>query len=144
MPYAFSVLFFILSLVTGIPAIPKLLRMRKIKQNSARTTGLVRVAPNTEGVRMAAFLGNTNYPQIFYRTADEKEHTIEVVDDSNFRMYRYESGESVEVVYDRKFPWQAYVGKEWNKGVRDVWMAGGELLLSILLWNIGLALGVPI
>lgn len=144
MPYAFSVLLFILSLVTGIPAIPQLLRMRKIKQNSESTTGLVSLTPSSAGVRMVSFLGNVNYPKIFYRTPDEKEHTIEVIDSNNFKMYRYKSGEVVEVVYDKNTPWLAYVKKEWNNALRDLWMSGGELLISIILWNIGLALKIPI
>lgn len=143
MVYGFSVLLFILGLATGIPAIPQLLRMRKIKQNSASTTGLVTVAPNSAGVRMIAFLGNVNHPQIFYRTPDEKEHTIEIVDSSNFKMYRYKSGESVGVVYNKNFPWEAYVKKEWDHALRDLWTAGGEVLVAVILWNIGLALKLP-
>jgi hypothetical protein len=144
MPYAFSVLLFVLSLATGIPAIPQLLRMQKIKQNSGSTTGLVSLTPSSAGVRMVSFLGNVNHPQIFYRTPDDKEHTIEVIDSSNFKMYRYKSGAAVEVIYDKNAPWLAYVKKEWDNAIRDLWMAGAELLVAIALWNIGLALKVPI
>jgi hypothetical protein len=144
MPYAFSALLFVLSLVTGIPAIPQLFRMRKIKQDSASTTGLVTLEAGSIGWLMSSFLGRVSYPQIFYRTANEKEYTIEVIDASAFKIRRYKSGDSVEVVYDKNAPWQAYVKKEWDNALRDLWMAGGELLVSIILWNIGLALNLPV
>ncbi len=142
--YGFSVLLFILSLATGIPAIPQLLRMRRIKQNSATTSGLVHLHTASTGGLMTSFLGKVNYPQFLYRTPDEKEHTIEVVDSSAFKFYRYKSGDSVEIVYDKNAPWLAYVKKEWDNALRDLWLAGGELLVSIILWIIGRALKLPI
>jgi hypothetical protein len=142
--YAFSALLFVLSLVTGIPAIPQLLRMRRIKQDSAITTGMVTLDAGPIGWLMTSFLGSVSHPQIFYRTPNEKEFTIEVIDASAFKFRRYKSGDSVEVVYDKNAPWLAYVKKEWDNVLRDLWLAGGELLAAIILWNIGLALKLPI
>ena len=144
MIYAIALLLFILGLVSVIPAIPQFLRMQKIKQNSLTTTGLVSLTPNSAGVRMAAFLGNTNHPQISYRTLDEKEYSIEIVDSSNFNKYRYESGESVKVVYNKKSPSEAYLTKEWNAILRDLWVGGGELLVSLVLLYIGIAFNLPL
>ncbi len=144
MIYGISLLLFILGLVTVIPAIPQLLRMRKIKQNSMNTTGLVSLPPDSTGVQMVAFLGNTHYPQIYYRTSNEKEYKIEVIDSSNFKMYRYQSGESVGVVYNKNFPWEAYVTKEWKNALRDLWMGSGELLVAIILYYIGIAFNLPL
>ncbi len=144
MLYGFSALFFILSLSTGIPAIPQLLRMRKIKHDSASTTGMVTLDAGSAGGSMSSILGKINYPQIFYRTPNGKEHTIEVIDGSAFKIYRYKSGDTVEVIYDKSSPWLAYVKKEWDNALRDLWLAGGELLVAIILWNIGLSLKLPI
>jgi hypothetical protein len=144
MIYSIALLLFILGLVTVIPAIPQFLRMRKIRQNSVSTSGLVSLTQNSAGIRMAAFLGNVNYPQIFYRTLDGKEYNIEVVDSSNFNKYRYQSGESVGVVYNKSFPGEAYVTKEWDNALRDLWMGGGEVLVAIILWRIGIAFNLPL
>jgi hypothetical protein len=141
--YGFSVLLFMLSLATGIPAIPQLLRKRKIKQNSAITTGLATLNTGPSGGLMSSILGKVNYPQIFYRTPDQKEWTIEVIDSSPFNFHRYKTGDTVEVVYDKSAPWMAYVQKEWDNALRDLWMAGGEILVAAVLWYIGRALNLP-
>jgi len=144
MIYGIALLLFILGLVTVIPAIPQFSRMKKIKQNSVNTTGLVSWTPNSTGIRMASFLGSTHYTQISYRTLDGKECKIEVVDSSNFNWYRYQSGESVGVVYNKNFPWEAYVIKEWKNALRDLWMGSGELLVAITLYYIGVAFNLPL
>ena len=144
MTYVFALLLFILGLVTLIPAIPQFLRMRKIKQSSVDTTGFVSLTPDSTGVRMASFLGNTHYPQIHYRTLDGKEYKIEVVDSSSFNWYRYQSGESVEVVYNKNFPWEAYVTKEWKHALRDLWMGSGEVLAAIILYDMGITFNLPL
>lgn len=144
MIYGIALLLFILGLVTIIPAIPQFSRMRKIKQNSVNTTGLVSLTPDSTGIRMAAFLGNTHYPQIYYRTLDGKECKIEVVDSSNFNWYRYQSGEVVGVVYNKNFPWEAYVTKEWKNALRDLWMGSGELLVATILYYIGITFNLPL
>ena len=150
MPYAFSVLLFVLSLVTGIPAIPHFFRMRKLKPNSSTTTGVVyldihpELNDSTEAGLMSSILGKISYPKITYKTPDGKERTLEVIQSSSFQIHRYKSNDLVEVVYDKNSPWLAYVKKEWDNTARDLWLAGGELLVSIILWNIGLALKLPI
>jgi hypothetical protein len=150
MPYAFSVLFFVLSLVTGISAIPQLLRMRKIKPNSSTTIGVVHldIRPelndSTEAGLASTMIGKISYPQISYETPDKKERTFEVIQSSSFQNHRYKSGDSVEVVYNKNAPWLAYLQKEWDHALRDTWMAGGELLVAVVLWCIGLTLKLPI
>ena len=142
--YGFSVLLFMLALATGLPAIPQLLRMKKNQQNSATTTGLVRLDASPMGGAMSSILGRSRHPQIFYQTPNGKEYSIEVLDNSTFKLYRYKSGDAVLVVYDNNAPWQAYLQKEWNHALRDLWLAGAELLIAIVLWNIGLALKLPV
>ena len=143
MIYGFSVLLFILGLATGIPAIAPLLRMRKIKEVSSSTSGLVQVNDDLSGGLMTSFLGRTRHPQILYEAPNGKELSIEVWDNSAFRLYRYKSGDSVEVVYDKTAPWLAYPRKEWDSMLRDLWTAGAEVLVAIVLWNIGTALHLP-
>ncbi len=149
MIYGIALLLFILGLATGIPAIPQLLRMRKIKQNSSTTTGVVQLNSGSHSNTgtmtglMSSILGKVSYPQFFYRTQDEKERTIEVVDSSNFQSHRYKSGEAVEIVYDKDAPWRAYVQKEWDNAFRDLWKAGGELLIAAILLAIGLIFKLP-
>lgn len=150
MPYAISALLFVLSLVTGIPAILQFLRMRKIKQDSATATGAVLLGDRPHlndgtmtGV-MSSMLGKVSYVQISYQTPDKKERAIEIIESVNFGIRRYKSGDSAIVIYDKAIPSLAYVKKEWDKTLRDLWVAGGELLAAIILWNIGLALNLPI
>jgi hypothetical protein len=149
MIYAISALLFVLGLVTGIPAIPQFLRMRKIKQNSATATGAVLLGDRPHlnngtmtGV-MSSMLGKVSYVQISYETPDKKERAIEVIETVNFGIRRYKSGDSATVIYDKTIPSLAYVKKEWDKTLSDLWVAGGELLVAIILWNIGLALKLP-
>ena len=149
MIYGIALLLFILGLSTGIPAIPQLLRMREIKKNSSTTTGIVQLNtgahPNTGTTTgmMSSILGKVNYPQFFYRTPDEKELTIEVVDSSTFQSRRYKSGETVVIVYEKNAPWLAYVQKEWDNAFRDLWKAGGELLIAAILLVLGLIFKLP-
>lgn len=149
MIYGIALLLFILGLSTGIPAIPQLLRMREIKKNSSTTTGMVQLntgahpnAGTTTGM-MSSILGKVNHPQFLYRTPNEKELTIEVVDSSTFQAYRYKSGEAVEIIYDKNIPWLAYVQKEWEHAFRDLWLAGAELLVAAALLSIGLVFKLP-
>jgi hypothetical protein len=142
--YAFSTLLFVLSLVTGIPAILQFLRMRKIKQNSATATGMVKSDSSSLGWLMSSELGGVSRPRIIYQTAEKKDLSIEVVDSNAFKIRRYELGETVKVIYNKSDPWQAYVEKEYYMILRDLKMAGGELLVAVLLWSIGLALKLPI
>jgi hypothetical protein len=149
MAYAFSALLFILGLATGIPAILQFLRMRKIKQNSATTAGAVLLGDRPHlndgemtGV-MSSILGKVSYVQISYQTPDNKERAIEIIETVNFGIRRYKSGDSAIVIYDKAIPSFAYVKKEWDKTLRDLWMAGGELLIATILWYVGHALNLP-
>jgi hypothetical protein len=150
MIYVLSTLLFVLGLVTGLPAIPKFLRMRKIKPNSSSTTGVVRsdIRPNlndsTGTGMMSSILGKISHPQISYETPDKKERTIEVVESSSFQIRHYKLGDEVKVVYDKNVPGLAYLQKEWDGALRDLWLAGGELLVAVVLWSIGLFLKLPI
>jgi hypothetical protein len=149
MIYGIALLLFILGLSTGIPSIPQLLRMREIKKNGSTTTGIVQLNtsahPNTGTTTgmMSSILGKVNHPQFLYKTPDEKELTIEVIDSSTFQTYRYKSGETVEIVYDKNAPWLAYVQKEWDHAYRDLWLAGAEILTAAVLLSIGLAFKLP-
>ncbi len=143
MIYSFSVLLFILGFATGIPAIAPFLRMRKIKEDSAIINGVVQVNDSAPSGLMTSFVGKTRHPQILYEVPDKKEFSIEVWDNSIYRLYRYKSGDTVEVIYDKKAPWAAYPQKEWDNVLRDLWTAGTEILVAIVLWNIGTVLHLP-
>lgn len=143
MIYGFSFLLLLLSLATWIPAVPRFFRMRKINSNNATTTGLVSVNASSTGMLVSPTTGKVTYPQIFYQTPDGKQHMIEVIDANAFKIQRYTSGDPVELVYDKNAPWQAYVQKDWNNTIRDLWMAGAELLAAVTLLVIGLALKLP-
>jgi hypothetical protein len=149
MIYVLSTLLFVLSLITGLPAIPRLLRMRKIKPNSSTTIGVVRsnTPPNlndsTGTGMMSSILGKISYPQISYETPDKKERTMEVIESSSFQIRHYKLGDSVKVVYDKNAPGLAYLQKEWDNALRDVWMSGAELLVAAALWGVGVAFHLP-
>ncbi len=143
MAYGIAALLFILGLATGIPAIAPFLRMRKIKGDSAIATGIVHVNDNPTGGLMTSFLGKTRHPQIVYEDPNGKELSIEVWDNSIYRLYRYKSGEAVQVIYDKSAPWLAYPHKEWDGALRDLWMGGGEVLTAIVIWNVAAALHLP-
>lgn len=138
MLFGFSFLFFLLSIATWITAIPRFLRMRKINQNSAATTGLAILVDSPVGILVSPLTGKVNRFQILYRTTDDKEHMIEVIDANVFKIYRYTSGDPVEIVYDKNAPWQAYVQQDWSNTIRDLWLAAGELLASVILLATGL------
>lgn len=149
MAYVFSTLIFVLGLVTGLSVIPQLLRMQKIKQDSATAAGTVFLndRPNlndsTMTGLMSSMLGKVSYVQVSYQTPDQKERTIEIVESTNFQIRRYKSGDSVVVVYDKSLPSLAYVKKEWDSALRDLWMAGGEILVAVVIWNVSSALNLP-
>jgi hypothetical protein len=143
MAYGIAALLFILGLATALPAIAPFLRMRKIKEGSAIATGIVHVNDNPTGGLMTSFLGKTRHPQIVYEDPNGKELSIEVWDNSIYRLYRYKSGEAVQVIYDKTAPWLAYPRKEWNGALRDLWLGGGEVLAAIVIWNVATALHLP-
>ena len=144
MPYAFATLFFILGLVTGIPALLQLRRMETIKRSSASTSGVVRtVGRSNIGWNFLGEVGRSARPLVAFRVGD-KENEVEMTDNSGFMNRRYEAGNTVEVIYHKDEPWKAYLTSEWTFTRRDLWIAAGEIILAIAFWGIGVYLGIPL
>ena len=143
MPYAFAALFFILGLVTGIPAFFQWRRMETIKRSSATTSGVVRtVGRSNIGWNFLGEVGRSVRPLVAFRVGD-KEYEVEMTDNSGFMNRRYEAGNTVEVVYQKDEPWKAFLTSEWTFTRRDLWIAAGEIILAIVLWETGAYLGLP-
>lgn len=143
MPYAFAALFFILGLVTGIPAFFQWRRMETIKRSSATTSGVVRtVGRSNIGWNFLGEVGRSARPLVAFRVGD-KEYEVEMTDNSGFMNRRYEAGNTVEVVYQKDEPWKAFLTSEWTFTRRDLWIAAGEIILAIVLWETGTYLGLP-
>lgn len=144
MPYAFAALFFILALTTGIPAFFQWRRMETIKRSSATTSGVVRtVGRSNMGWNFLGEVGRSARPLVAFRVED-KEYEVEMTDNSGFLNRRYDAGNTVEVVYHQEEPWKAYLTSEWTFTRRDLWIAAGEIVLAIVLWEIGVYLGIPL
>ena len=144
MIYAFSALFLILGLSTGIPAFFQWRRMKAIKRSSETTVGVVRtVGRSNNGWNFLGEVGRSARPLVAFRVQD-KEHEVEMTDNSGFLNRRYEPGNTVEVVYHKKEPWKAYLTLEWTLTRRDLWIAAGEIILAIAFWGIGVYLGIPL
>lgn len=74
MPYAFATLFFILGLVTGIPALLQLRRMETIKRSSASTSGVVRtVGRSNIGWNFLGEVGRSARPSVAFRVGSPPE-----------------------------------------------------------------------
>lgn len=144
MPYAFAALFFILALTTGIPAFLQWRRMETIKHSSATTSGVVRtVGRSNIGWNFLGEVGRSARPLVAFRVED-KEYEVEMTDTSGFMNRRYDAGNTVEVVYRKEEPWKAYLTSEWNFTRRDLWIAAGEIVLALALWQTGVYLGIPL
>lgn len=143
MPYAFSALFFILGLATGIPALLQWLRMETIKRSSATTSGVVRtVGRSNIGWNFLGEVGRSARPLVAFHVGD-KEFEVEMTDNSGFMNRRYDTGNTVEVVYQKDEPWKAFLTSEWTFTRRDLWIALGEIALAVVLWVIGVYLKIP-
>ncbi|MBI5945908.1 MAG: hypothetical protein HY864_16225 [Chloroflexi bacterium] len=143
MIYAFSVLFFILALTTGIPAFFQWKRMERIRQSSDTTFGVVRAVGRTNaGWNFLGELGRSARPLVAFRVQD-KEYEVEMTDTSGFFNRRYETGATVEVVYEKDIPWSAYLTLERNLTRRDLWAAAGEIVFAAVLWGVGKIFGLP-
>lgn len=142
MIYGFALLFFLLALVTGIPALRNLLRMRQINKNAGSTTGYVASMGNALGWLWTSDFGNVARPNIKYESPSGKEMAIEVVTGNMFTVLRYEQGMAVEVVFDRSAPWDAYARPEWMENLKDLWIGLGGLVLSIALVITGRIFGL--
>ena len=143
MIYAFSLLFFLLGLSTGIPAFFQWKRMETIRRNSKTTFGVVRtVGRSNIGWNFLGEVGRSARPLVAFR-ANDKEYEVEMTDNSGFMNRRYEAGATVEVVYQKEKPWSAFLIEEWNYTHRDLWIAAGEIALAAVLWGVGRYFGLP-
>ncbi|HNE06260.1 MAG TPA: hypothetical protein PLT08_17165 [Anaerolineales bacterium] len=143
MPYAFSALFFILALTTGIPALLQLRRMETIKRSSATTSGVVRMVGRSNiGWNFLGEVGRSARPLVAFHVGD-KEFEVEMTDNSGFMNRRYDTGNTVEVVYQKEEPWKAYLTMERTFTRRDLWIALGEIALAMMFWGIGVYLKIP-
>ena len=140
--YGFSVLFFVLSLVTGFPAILRLSKMEKIRKNGESTFGAVRAAESDLGWLMTGALGRVAHPLIEFQV-NERKHTIQVNDNRGFLAPRYDRGDTLEVIYDKDTPWRAYIKQEWIIARKDLLKAVIEIILAAVLWQTGVSLGMP-
>ena len=138
MIYAFSVLFFILGLATGIPAIILFRRMENVRKDSSTVSGVVRSTGNYPGF----LFGRSVRPLVAFHVQDT-EHLVEMTDNSGFFNPRYEAGKTVKVVYNKEAPWKAYLTNEWNFTRRDLWTAAGEIVFAAVLWGVGIYFGLP-
>lgn len=143
MIYAFSVLFFILGLSTGIPAYLQWRRMEVIRRSGETTFGVIRsVGSSNNGWNFLGEVGRSTRPLVAFQVRD-KEHEVEMTDSSGFLNRRYEAGATVEVVYEKDMPWSAYLTLERNHTRRDLWIGTGEVILAIVLWSVGKVFGLP-
>ncbi len=137
MIYGFSLLFLLLSLVLGIPALRQLLRMRAINRNPGVTPGQVTSNSSSLGWLWTASFGSVNRPLIRYQSPRGSEMVLEVADSSMFTNHRYNTGDNVEVVYDRDMPGRAYARPEWPAALREMTFSIISLVVAILLWIVG-------
>lgn len=142
MIYAFSLLFFILGLSTGIPAFFQWKRMEAIRRSSETTFGVIRSVGRSSGWNFLGEVGRSARPLVAFQVRD-KEHEVEMTDNSGFLNRRYETGGTVEVVYHKEMPWKAYLKQEWNNYRRDLWTAAAEVILAVVLWTVGAIFGLP-
>ncbi len=143
MIYSFALLFFILGLTTGIPAIFQRKRMESIRQNSETTSGVVRMVGRSNiGWNFLGEMGRSARPLVAFRVNDT-EFEVEMTDNSGFMNRRYDAGNTVEVVYHKDMPWKAYLTTEWNYTRRDLWLGAGEIILAVVLWGVGAYFGLP-
>lgn len=144
MIYSISFLIFLLALSTGIPAILQWRRMEAIRRSSGTTSGVVRMVGRSNlGWNFLGEIGRSARPLVAFNVQD-KEFEVEMTDTSGFMNRRYEAGNTVQVVYSQESPWKAYLTSEWNFTRRDMWIAAGEIILAIVLWETGVYLGLPL
>lgn len=141
--YGFAVLFFVLSLTTGFPALLRLSKMEKIRKNSSSTFGAVRAADSDLGWLMTGAVGRVTHPLIEFQVNGQK-HIIQVNDNRGFLAPRYDAGDSLEVIYDKDTPWKAYIQQEWRIARADWLKSVVEFILAIVLWETGVSLGMPL
>jgi len=150
MIYGFSMLFLVLGLLVGVPALRKIMYMFKIKKNSGTTLGNVvstKSAMNTGGWLMgdvsASEIVNHQRPLVTYQSPQDKEMSVEVIASNFLSTRKYKAGESVEVAYDLSEPWRAYVVREWTAANRDLWIGAVMSILGVALWIVGRVYNLP-
>ena len=142
MIYGLALLLALLGLVTGVPGLRQILRMRRINQNAGSTTGYVSSTGNALGWLWTSDFGSVTRPNINYESPSGKEMALEVATSSMFTFHRYEDGMSVEVVYDKSSPWDAYAQPEWKANFQDLWIGLAALALSTALVLVGRIFGL--
>jgi hypothetical protein len=140
MIFGFALLTFLLALVTGIPATRALLRMREINQHRAETAGTVTSSKSATGWLWTSSYGNQDRPLVQYRSPKGEEMVLQIVTSSIVPQRRYEPGQAVTVVYDTTMTGSAYVKDEWQVAVRDAWIAGAALIVTVILLIAGILL----
>ncbi len=150
MIYGIALLLFILGLVIDIPAVRRLAHMFAIRKNSRLTTGNVastKSAINTAGWLFGAISAsevvNHERPLVTYQPSQGKEMSVEVIPSNFLSRQKYTAGEAVEVAYDASQPWRAYVIREWNATLHEIWISTGILVIAIILWIVGQAYNMP-
>jgi hypothetical protein len=143
MIYGFSLLFLLLCLVIGIPAIRQMLFMQDVNKNGATTTGEVKSSKSAMGWLWMSSFGNQDRPLIRYQSPSGTEMLLEVTTSSVLPKRRYEPGQTLEVRYDSSRPGRAYLVAEWKVIVRELWLGSGALAMSIVLWIIGCVYNMP-
>ncbi len=150
MIYGISLLLLILGLVVGVPAIRRFASMLAIKKKSGKTVGNVasrESAINTGGWLLGAVSAsevvNHERPLVTYQAPAGKEMSVEVIPSNFLSRRKYTTGETVEVAYDLSEPWHAYVTREWNATLREIWIGIGILVIAAILWIVGYVYHLP-
>lgn len=150
MIYGLSLLLLALGLVVGIPAVRRLVNMFAIKKNSGMTTGNIVTTKSAIssagwlfGAISASEIVNHERPLVTYQTSQDREMSVEVIPSNFLSSQKYMTGEVVEVAYDLSEPWHAYLIREWNATLREIWISTGILVIAIILWIVGYAYDLP-
>lgn len=150
MIYGLSLLLLALGLVVGIPAVRRLVNMFAIKKNSGMTTGNIVTTKSAIssagwlfGAISASEIVNHERPLVTYQTSQGREMSVEVIPSNFLSSQKYMTGEVVEVAYDLSEPWHAYLIREWNATLREIWISTGILVIAIILWIVGYAYDLP-
>jgi hypothetical protein len=143
MIYGFSLLLLLLSLVFGIPALRKMMYMRKIKKNGRTTTGNVISTKSAIGWLWVSSFGNQDRPLISYQSPNGHELTLEVTTSSVLPTRSYQPNETVEVMYDVIRPGRAYAVHEWSAAHNDLLLSGAALITAMALWIVGRIYNLP-
>lgn len=143
MIFVFSLLFLLLGLTFGIPALRKWMFMREVQKNSVSTLGTVVSTKSATGWLWAASFGNQDRPLIRYQSATGTEMILEVTTSNFIPQRSYKPGEAVEILYDKTRPGRAFTTRDWKATLIDLWVGIGTLTLSVILYSIGRIYNLP-